>query len=205
MALTKKQIREILSKAGVDAESMDEACEAILTGHLASVDALREERDQYKTDAEKLPSVQKELDELKANPEDSYQDKFTALQQEYNDFKAQVENDKVLLEKREAYRALLVDAGVPEKRIKSILKVSESAINEIELEDGQIKGSDDVSKAIKEEWADLIPVTKTKGATVDNPPGSDAGGSFEQMSLSEKMAYANDNPDNEEVRAWLAN
>ena len=65
MALTKAKVKEILSKAGVEAENMDAAVDSILNGHIASIDALREERDGYKKDAERLPDVQKELDDLK--------------------------------------------------------------------------------------------------------------------------------------------
>ena len=47
MALTKAKVKEILSKAGVEAENMDAAVDSILNGHIASIDALREERDGF--------------------------------------------------------------------------------------------------------------------------------------------------------------
>ena len=50
MALTKAQVKEILSTAGVDADHMSDAVEKILAGHTASIDALREERDTYKAE-----------------------------------------------------------------------------------------------------------------------------------------------------------
>ena len=72
MALTKAWLKEILSKAGTPAENAAEAIESILDGHITSINALREEIATYKADAEKLPSVQKELDTLKANGDDGY-------------------------------------------------------------------------------------------------------------------------------------
>ena len=209
MALTKKQVKEILSAAGVDAEHMAEAVDAIMEGHIASVDALREERDSYKADAEKLPEVQKELDGLKLNSNgDSYKQlyedevsKNKKLQQQFDNFKADTKARDVLRSKEEAYRSLLAEAGIPEKRITAVLKVSE--LDKIELVDGQIKDSETVIESIKKEWAGLIPETKKRGANVNNPPDGNEGGDFEGMSLADKMAYANENPDSEEVRAWL--
>jgi hypothetical protein len=57
MALTRK----FLSALGIDADKVDE----IINAHTETVDALKNERDKYKADAEKLPEVQKELDGMK--------------------------------------------------------------------------------------------------------------------------------------------
>ena len=76
MALTKAQVREILSAAGVTSENMSEAVDKIIDGHLTSVNALREDVAKYKADAEKLPTVQKELDDMKANTNDSWKEKY---------------------------------------------------------------------------------------------------------------------------------
>lgn len=54
MALTKPKVREILSEAGVDSDHMDAALGSIMDGHLASITALREERDAEKETAERL-------------------------------------------------------------------------------------------------------------------------------------------------------
>ena len=53
MALTRK----FLTALGVDADKIDE----IITAHTDTVEALKEERDKYKADAELLPNVQEEL------------------------------------------------------------------------------------------------------------------------------------------------
>ena len=57
MALTRKY----LSALGIEAEKIDE----IISAHTETVDGLKDEIAKYKGDAEKLPAVQKELDELK--------------------------------------------------------------------------------------------------------------------------------------------
>ena len=50
---------------GIEADKIDE----IISAHTDTVNALKEQRDTYKADAEKLPAVQKELDDLKAAAE----------------------------------------------------------------------------------------------------------------------------------------
>ena len=57
MALTRK----FLSALGIDADKVDE----IINAHTETVDALKNERDKYKADAEKLPEVTRELTSLK--------------------------------------------------------------------------------------------------------------------------------------------
>ena len=58
MALTRK----FLSALGIEEAKIDE----IISAHADTVNALKEQRDGYKADADKLPTVQRELDDLKA-------------------------------------------------------------------------------------------------------------------------------------------
>lgn len=174
MSLTKAQVREILSKAGVDAEHMSEAVDNIIEGHKTSIDALREERDTLKTEAEKLPNVQRELEELKekvakGENKDPYEPKYNELKEEFEQYKADVEAKETTAKKQNAYRALLKEAGVSEKRIDSIIKVTD--ISSLELtEDGKIKDADTRKDAVKKEWADFIQTAETQGATTPTPP-----------------------------------
>ena len=50
MALTKAQVREILSAAGVTSEHMSDAVDKIIDSHLTSLNALREYVAKYKAD-----------------------------------------------------------------------------------------------------------------------------------------------------------
>lgn len=188
---------------GIDEEKIDQIIEA----HSETVDALKEERDKYKVDAEKVPGIQKELDTLKEAAEKNegknpYKVKYDALKEEFEAFKADTEKKATKAAKEDAYKALLKEAGVSEKRIAAVLKVSD--VDSVELDkDGKIKDADALKKSIKEEWSDFILTEGTKGANTTNPPANNGGNTFEKMSLAEKMAYANDHPDAEDVKAWL--
>lgn len=182
MSLTKAQLREILSKAGVDAEHMSEAVDNIIEGHKASIDALREDRDKYKEDAEKLPDIQKELDNLKAkaneNQADPFEPKYNELKTEYENYKAGVEAKETEAKKKAAYREFLKETGIAEKRLDTVLKASVSEISAIELtEDGKIKDADTRAEAVKKEWADFIATEGTEGAKTPTPPDNTGGSS----------------------------
>lgn len=165
MALTRK----FLSALGID----EEKAEQIIGAHVDTVDSIKAERDKYKEDAEKLPATQKENEELKKQiaGEDPYKEKFEALQKEYNDYKADVEAKATTAKKESAFRKILKEIGIPDKRIDTVLKVSD--ISKVELdEEGKIKDGDKLKESLKTEWADFIPTTKTEGVNSANPPSS---------------------------------
>lgn len=168
MALTRK----FLTALGIEADKIDE----IIENHTATVDALKNERDQYKLDAEKLPGIQKELDELEEaaekNKNNPYKAQYEDLKAEYDSYKADVEAKDVKAKKTEAYRKLLKDAKVSEKRIDSILRVSD--IDKLELDnDGALKDIDNLKKSVETEWADFIVTEGSKGADTPTPPAGD--------------------------------
>lgn len=167
MALTKAQLREILSSAGADPEKVGDAVDKIIAGHTASIEALREERDTLKVEASKAEAVQKELDDLKAAAQDK---DFDKLKKEYDDFKAGVEQEKAHAAKETAFRQVLKDLGIPERHHAKICKYSD--IDGMVVEDGKIKGAKELAKAIREEWADHIETTTTSGTTTPTPPSS---------------------------------
>ena len=167
MALTRK----FLTAMGIEADKVDE----IINAHVEVVDALKTERDQYKADAEKLPAVQAENEQLKANAkgnnEDSYKVKYEAIKEEFEEFKNNITAKESKAKKTDAYRQLLKDAGVLEKRIDAVMKVSN--VDDIEFdEDGKIANADKLTESIKSEWADFIVVKSEKGANVSNPPAN---------------------------------
>lgn len=99
--------------------------------------------------------------------EDSYRAKYEALSKELESMKAA----QARQQKEDAYRALLKQAGVSEKRIATVVKASAAEIDALELDgSGGAVGADQLVDSIKSEWADFIPVTRTEGAPTPNPP-----------------------------------
>lgn len=171
MALTRKMLKAM----SIEDEKIDQIIEA----HTETVNGLKEERDNLKADAEKLEAVQKELNKLKEDTakddgKNSWKVKYDAMKEEFDEYKAEVEAKATKATKEEAFRALLKEVGVAEKRINSVVKVSD--IDAIELDkDGNIKDADKLKDSVKEEWNDFIQTEQTKGADTSNPPQNNGG------------------------------
>lgn len=174
MALTRKFLKAL----GIE----DDKIEQIIEAHSETVSALKDEIEDYKENAEKLPGVQKELDKLKKEAEeaekkgekDPFKVKYEAIKEEYENYKKEIAAKETKANKEKLYTELLKEAGVSEKRIAAVLKVSD--LEKIEIDtDGKLKDAKDLTKAIKEEWADFITTTKDKGADVANPGGTSGG------------------------------
>ena len=181
MALT----RRMLKAMGISDEQVDE----IIAAHTETVDALKEQRDAYKADAEKLADVQKQLDkataDLEAAGKDAYKVKYEALKEEYEGYKTEQTKKESHAAKEKAYRALLQEAGVSEKRLESVLKVSD--VDSVELDEkGAIKGADKLTESIKSEWADFITTTQTRGAQTSNPPANNPSGAMTKADIYKK-------------------
>ena len=166
MSLTRKMLKAM----GIEEEKIDQIIEA----HSETVDSLKADRDTYKEDAEKLKTVQKELDDLKAKGDDGWKEKHDKLKGDFDTYKKEVEAKETHSKKEAAYRAILKDANLSEKGIEKAIKYAEW--DKIELEaDGKLKGASDHIKAAKEEWAEYVTTTTTTGAKTSNPPANNGG------------------------------
>lgn len=166
MALTKAQVKEILSEAGADGEKIADAVQKILDGHVATIEALKEERDSLKKEIEQNKADLAEYEKLKKASGD-----IEALQKEYDDYKANVEAEKERTKKENAYREILKDLGIPERHFPKILKYSD--VNGIEFdEEGNVKGADEIRKNIEAEWSDHIEKKTIESVKTPNPPSN---------------------------------
>lgn len=190
MALTRK----FLSALGIESDKIDE----IIDAHTDTVDGLKEQRDAFKADAEKVPGLESELEEAKSeltklqeaaekNGPNMYKTQYDDLKAEFDQYKADQEAKELLTKKTDAYRELLKEAGVSEKRFDSIVKLKSADFDSIELDDeGKIKDASKLKDSIKEEWSDFIVSDGKKGADVSNPPAN--GGGEKQKSRAAMLA-----------------
>lgn len=188
MSLTRKMLRAM----GIEDEKVDE----IITAHTETVDALKEQRDQYKADAEKLPNVQKELQGMKdAASKDggnAWEVKYNAMKEEkekvekdFKAFKTQTEAAKTKAAKDKAYRAMLKEIGVSDKRIDAVMRVTD--LDAITLdEQGGIKDVDTAKENAKAEWSDFIQTATTQGAATSTPPTNTGKGKLSMQEIYKK-------------------
>lgn len=170
MALTRKYLKAM----GIEDEKIDQIIEA----HTETVDGLKTEISNAKTNADtgsqKIAELEKQIEELKNTAvvnegKNPWKVKYDALKEEFEGFKTEEEKKVTKAAKEKAYRELLKKTGVAEKRIASVMRVSD--IEGVELdENGNIKDEEKYTKNIQEEWADFITSTETRGADTATPP-----------------------------------
>lgn len=159
-------IRKILGEA-----CTDEIENALIALHLGVVDPLKDELNNVKADAAKIEELQKEVEKLNAEKKDGedWKAKFEKEHADFGEYKTQVEKDKAADTVKGLYRTLLKEAKVDEKRIDSILKVTDFSAMKVD-KDGKLEGADKLSESIKNDWKDFIVTTQKSGANVDTPP-----------------------------------
>jgi chemotaxis protein histidine kinase CheA len=183
MALTRK----LLKGMGLS----DEVIDTIIEAHAETVDGLKEDINKYKSNAERLPAVQKELDDLKAAGDGGYKEKYEKEHKAFEDFKQAQTEKETKQAKESAYREFLKSVGVSEKRIASIIKVTD--LNSFELEGDKVKNAETLAESVKTEWADFIESADTSGADIMNPPANNPNGGDDpsKMTMAEYIAYRN--------------
>ena len=161
MALTQAMLKAM----GIEDEKRDQIMEA----HQGVLESIKKERDELREQAAKVPSLEKKIEEMEAaKPTEDWEAKYEAVKADYEDFKAKVEQQRADDEKARLYRSMLREQGVDEKRIESIMKVTD--LTAVGVKDGAITDPETVAEAIKSEWGDFITQTSSQGAVVDNPP-----------------------------------
>lgn len=159
MALTRK----LLKGMGLTDEQVDTVIEA----HTETVDGLKEQRDAYKADAEKLPTVQAELDQLKGG--EDWKTKYETEHAAFDTYKKTIAANEQTAKVKEAYKALLLENKVDGKCIDSILGVTDFSGMKLG-EDGKLTDTDKLTTDINAKWSGFIVSAGMQGAHVDNPP-----------------------------------
>ena len=163
MALTRK----FLSALGIEADKIDE----IITAHTETVDGLKDEISKYKADAERVPDMEKELEDLRKTAKDGGE--YDKLKKEFEDYKAEVKGKEEHAAKKAALREVAKDAGLTEAGIAKVLKYTDYGF---ELDDkGKIKDAKNMMKSIREEWSEHIQKVDEHGATTPTPPTRGSG------------------------------
>ena len=130
------------------------------------------DKERYKA---KLSEIE-ELKEGKQTAEDNvataekWKTKYEGIKQELADYKKSVQAKETRAQKTEAYKTLLKEIGVNDKRIDAILKVTDFDGMEMDAE-GKLKDAAELKKSAKAEWSDFIVTTHTQGAQTATPPG----------------------------------
>ena len=164
MALT----RRLLKGMGLTDEQMD----TIIEAHTDTVDGLKADLAKYKTDAEQLPKVQRELDTLKAAGDGGYQEKYEKVKKDFDDYKAEVSTKETKAAKEKAVRSYYESKGITGKSLDIAIRGSGAEIDALELDGDKIKDTSALDELVKGTFSGLVSTTETRGAQTSNPPAN---------------------------------
>lgn len=198
MSLTRAQITEILSKAGVPADNMDSAIKEIIAGHTASVDALKERitnlEDANKTAEATKTELEKAKKDLKTAQDalkeaEPYKEQYENEHKAFEAFKADATAKEGKAKADTALTKLLTDQGYSAAGIAKIIKYGGFTP---EFDDkGNITNTDTIMQSVGAEWGEYhnSPV-KTEGVQTAQPPATKAGGMTKEEIMSIKDTTA---------------
>ena len=194
MALTRKSLKAM----GLTDEQVD----SIIEMHSETVDGLKEQVKTYKADAEKLPNVQKELDELKAAGDGGWEEKAKDFEKKYNDLVAENKNKEAKAAKESAAKAFFESKGITGNSLEIAMRGSSAEIAALDLDGEKIKDSSALDALVNGTFKALVSTTTTKGANIPNPPVTTPNKAYSADDIR-KMSPAEINKNWDSIKASL--
>lgn len=180
MALTRK----FLAALGIEADKVDE----IITAHSETVNGLKEQMAEYKESAKIYEDLKTKYDDLKANADANtpYKEKYEKEHEAFESYKNEQTAKETKEQKTEAFKKLLKEAGVSEKHLDAVLKVSD--VDSLEFDDkGNVKDAKEKVDAIKKDWSDFIVTDSRHGADTKTPPDGEGANKHIASNESRKI------------------
>ena len=165
---TRAEIRRIIGES-----CTDEMENSIVAMHIGVVDPLKDELQTLKADAAKVSDLEKEIERLKTLNTDAenWKAKYEKEHADFDEYKNNIDSEKQTENLKSLYKSLLKENKVDDKRIDSILKVTDFATLKVG-KDGKLENAKELSESIKNDWGDFIVKTETKGADIETPPAN---------------------------------
>lgn len=168
MALTRK----LLKGMGLTDEQID----TIIEAHTDTVVGLKDQISSYKADAEKLPGVQKELDDLKKDSSgNDYKAKYEKEKKDFQEYKDGVAAKESAAAKEKAARAYFQGKGIPAESMALVIRGAKAEIDGLELDGDKIKDSKALDDLLSGDYKGLIGKTSAKGTNTQTPPDTTGG------------------------------
>ena len=181
MALTRK----LLKGMGLTDEQVD----TIIEAHTDTVDGLKADVSKYKADAEKLPSVQKQLDDLKAEGDGGYKEKYEKEHSDFETYKSTVTAKESKAAKEKAVRAYFESKNITGANLDLAMRGCGEEMAALELDGEKIKDTKSLDALVDGTYKGLVSTTQTHGANPASPPAN-TGGSGVTAEAFKKMGYA---------------
>ena len=194
MSLTRK----LLKGMGLTDEQVD----TIIEAHTDTVDGLKEQVKTYKADAEKLPNVQKELDDLKAAGDGGFKEKFEKEHIDFENFKKTIQEKETKAAKESAAKAFFESKGITGNSLEIAMRGSSAEIAALDVDGEKIKDSSALDALVNGTFKALVSTTTTKGANIPNPPVTTPNKAYSADDIR-KMSPAEINKNWDSIKASL--
>lgn len=162
MALTRK----LLKGMGLTDEQVD----TIIEAHTDTVDGLKEQARAYKADADKLPTVQQELDDLKEKGDDGYKEKYEKEHSDFEAYKSDIAKKETCAAKEAAVKAYYESKGITGDNLTIAMMGSGETIDKVELDGDKIKDAAALDALVDGAFSKLVSTTTTEGLKTQTPP-----------------------------------
>ena len=187
---TRAEIRNILGDA-----CTEEIENRLVALHLGVVDPLKDDLTKYKADAEKLPSVQKQLDDLKAAGDGGYKEKYEKEHSAFEAFKTDITEKESKAAKEKAVRAYFESKNITGANLDLAMRGCVEEMAALELDGEKIKDTKSLDALVDGTYKGLV-----SKQTVRVDTGARFNGGWKPMTKDEIMQIT----DRAERRAAIA-
>lgn len=148
---TRAEIRNILGDA-----CTEEIENRLVALHLGVVDPLKDDLTKYKADAEKLPSVQKQLDNLKAAGDGGYKEKYEKEHSAFEAFKTDITEKESKAAKEKAVRAYFESKNITGANLDLAMRGCGEEMAALELDGEKIKDTKSLDALVDGTYKGLV-------------------------------------------------
>ena len=148
---TRAEIRNILGDA-----CTEEIENRLVALHLGVVDPLKDDLAKYKADAEKLPSVQKQLDDLKAAGDGGYKEKYEKEHSAFEAFKTDITEKESKAAKEKAVRAYFESKNITGANLDLAMRGCGEEMAALELDGEKIKDTKSLDALVDGTYKGLV-------------------------------------------------
>ncbi len=178
---TRAEIRNILGEA-----CTEEIENRLVALHLGVVDPLKDDLTKYKADAEKLPGVQKELDDLKAAGDGGYKDKYEKEHSAFEAFKADITAKESKAAKEKAVRAYFESKNITGSNLDLAMRGCGEEMAALVMDGDKIKDTASLDALIDGAYKSLVYTEHTQGANPATPPTNSGGAKMTRADIYKK-------------------
>ena len=148
---TRAEIRNILGEA-----CTEEIENRLVALHLGVVDPLKDDLTRYKTDAEKLSGVQKQLDDLKAAGDGGYKEKYEKEHSAFEAFKTDITAKESKAAKEKAVRAYFESKNITGANLDLAMRGCGEEMAALELDGEKIKDTKSLDALVDGTYKGLV-------------------------------------------------